>query len=347
MIMEKKQSTSINTLCAGCPKEFSEYLSYCRSLKFEASPNIKYLRQLFRDLYTQQGFPLNTYGDADWDWNRLTDGNPPTASTNAAPSDGGNGESGDRKVNSKPYGVYGDANGRPNSAANNRPQTATTNVAQSGSVGDSRPDSAAGNRNMESGGGGVFPRTRPETPAANSTAVTGANNSASGNKDNASGGGSNGASRGWTGEGGGGGRRPQSAQNRAPSTDKLPTASGSGGKEGTQKEGTNANGDAYVVAGAKSMMTYRRARSGNADNQAQQQGGQAPPPNGAGPTWGRPKATGRPKSAGIIGSRVPSGGGSTGNSSGVRSSGGGNRSNARAPQYSQTSKAQVYRGSVG
>merc|ERR1719506_3233804 len=36
MIMEKKQSTSINTLCAGCPKEFAEYLSYCRSLKFEA-----------------------------------------------------------------------------------------------------------------------------------------------------------------------------------------------------------------------------------------------------------------------------------------------------------------------
>jgi serine/threonine protein kinase len=27
MIMEKKQATSINTLCAGCPKEFAEYLS--------------------------------------------------------------------------------------------------------------------------------------------------------------------------------------------------------------------------------------------------------------------------------------------------------------------------------
>jgi serine/threonine protein kinase len=134
MIMEKKQSTSINTLCAGCPKEFSEYLSYCRSLKFEASPNIKYLRQLFRDLYTNQGFPLNTFGDADWDWNRLTDGNPPASSSSANEGDG------DRKnVNSKPYGMYGEnqgggGNSRPTSASK-RPQTATTNVAQSGSVG--------------------------------------------------------------------------------------------------------------------------------------------------------------------------------------------------------------------
>ena len=35
MIMEKKQSTSIASLCAGCPAAFSEYLSFCRSLKFE------------------------------------------------------------------------------------------------------------------------------------------------------------------------------------------------------------------------------------------------------------------------------------------------------------------------
>ena len=33
MILEKKQATSIAQLCQGCPAQFAEYLSYCRSLK--------------------------------------------------------------------------------------------------------------------------------------------------------------------------------------------------------------------------------------------------------------------------------------------------------------------------
>eukprot|EP00613_Pedinella_sp_CCMP2098_P017785 CAMPEP_0171769618 /NCGR_PEP_ID=MMETSP0991-20121206/53047_1 /TAXON_ID=483369 /ORGANISM="non described non described, Strain CCMP2098" /LENGTH=452 /DNA_ID=CAMNT_0012374683 /DNA_START=96 /DNA_END=1450 /DNA_ORIENTATION=+ len=122
MIMEKKQSTSINTLCAGCPKEFAEYLSYCRSLKFEASPNIKYLRQLFRDLFTAQGFPLAMYADNDWDWNRISDnastGSQPSASGGQANASGNGGAAAAAAaaaeggvaakpaVNSKPYGMY-------------------------------------------------------------------------------------------------------------------------------------------------------------------------------------------------------------------------------------------------
>ena len=68
MILEKKQATSIAQLCQGCPAQFAEFLSYTRSLKFDDNPNIQYLRQLFRDLYEQQGYPLSTIQDADWDW---------------------------------------------------------------------------------------------------------------------------------------------------------------------------------------------------------------------------------------------------------------------------------------
>ena len=171
MIMEKKQSTSINTLCAGCPKEFAEYLSYCRSLKFEASPNIKYLRQLFRDLYQQQGYALSTYGDADWDWNRLEQpkagldsGDNTQTDTNGKPLNCKNLRTVSvfyfsqafhfthihtifettpaRDMNSKPYGMYSiaaDSTGgsRPNSASAQRPTTAATAAARGGSIGAS------------------------------------------------------------------------------------------------------------------------------------------------------------------------------------------------------------------
>ena len=42
LILDKKQEISIAQLCHGCPAQFAEYLSYCRSLKFDASPNVAY-----------------------------------------------------------------------------------------------------------------------------------------------------------------------------------------------------------------------------------------------------------------------------------------------------------------
>lgn len=68
--MEKKQSITIPALCQGCPSQFAEYLAYCRSLKFEAKPNIAYLRGMFRDLFRSQGY-TNTNSSLDWDWNRV------------------------------------------------------------------------------------------------------------------------------------------------------------------------------------------------------------------------------------------------------------------------------------
>jgi len=73
LIMEKKQSITIPALCQGCPSQFAEYLAYCRSLKFEAKPNIAYLRGMFRDLFTSQGY-TNNNSSLDWDWNRVDSG---------------------------------------------------------------------------------------------------------------------------------------------------------------------------------------------------------------------------------------------------------------------------------
>jgi len=93
LIMEKKQQITIPALCQGCPSQFAEYLAYCRSLKFEAKPNIAYLRGMFRDLFRVQGY-TNNNASLDWDWNRIDgervttgDGTPPYAENGAGQVD--------------------------------------------------------------------------------------------------------------------------------------------------------------------------------------------------------------------------------------------------------------------
>jgi len=66
-ISEKKMATGVEELCKGFPIEFSNYLGYCRSLRFDDRPDYQYLRQLFRNLFHRQGF---TY-DYMFDWNNL------------------------------------------------------------------------------------------------------------------------------------------------------------------------------------------------------------------------------------------------------------------------------------
>ena len=56
--------TAIETLTKGMPPEFEQYLSYCRSLKFDEKPDIQYLRKLYKDLFYKMGYDY----DFVFDW---------------------------------------------------------------------------------------------------------------------------------------------------------------------------------------------------------------------------------------------------------------------------------------
>jgi len=49
-IHQKKLSTLPEQLCSGLPKEFCDYIKYCRNLNFEQEPNYNYLRNLFLNI---------------------------------------------------------------------------------------------------------------------------------------------------------------------------------------------------------------------------------------------------------------------------------------------------------
>ncbi|KAI9216064.1 kinase-like domain-containing protein, partial [Blastocladiella britannica] len=66
-IMEKKMTTSAETLARGFPNEFAVYLNYSRSLRFDDRPDYSYLRRLFRELFVREGFSY----DYVFDWTVL------------------------------------------------------------------------------------------------------------------------------------------------------------------------------------------------------------------------------------------------------------------------------------
>ena len=63
-IYEIKAGTSLEDLCQGFPEEFSIYLNYCKSLKFEDQPDYTYIKRLFKDLQVR----LNYESDNLFDW---------------------------------------------------------------------------------------------------------------------------------------------------------------------------------------------------------------------------------------------------------------------------------------
>ncbi|CAF0730455.1 unnamed protein product [Brachionus calyciflorus] len=64
-IGETKQSTTIEELCDGFPKEFADYMRYVRSLEFTESPDYKKLTKIFENLMKQKGwYPI----DWQFDW---------------------------------------------------------------------------------------------------------------------------------------------------------------------------------------------------------------------------------------------------------------------------------------
>jgi hypothetical protein len=72
--MEKKISTSIESLCKGFPQDLATYLTYVRNLRFDEKPDYAYLRTLLKDLFTKSGFEL----DYIYDWNLIQKNDNPT-----------------------------------------------------------------------------------------------------------------------------------------------------------------------------------------------------------------------------------------------------------------------------
>lgn len=66
-IREKKVSTPIEVLCKSQPVEFASYFHYCRSLTFDQRPDYDFLKRLFRDLFTREGYEF----DFVFDWTIL------------------------------------------------------------------------------------------------------------------------------------------------------------------------------------------------------------------------------------------------------------------------------------
>ncbi|KAK8792924.1 hypothetical protein WA158_005088 [Blastocystis sp. Blastoise] len=67
-ITRTKQSITFEELCNGYPSEFCTYLTYCRGLKFDETPNYEYLRGLFSTCMIKNNFK----DDGIYDWMDVT-----------------------------------------------------------------------------------------------------------------------------------------------------------------------------------------------------------------------------------------------------------------------------------
>ncbi|KAK2960430.1 putative Casein kinase I [Blattamonas nauphoetae] len=68
-IGDLKMGMSVDELCKGVPKEFADYLRYCRNLRFDEKPDYAYLRKLFRELMKSSGYT----NDQQFDWIKLSE----------------------------------------------------------------------------------------------------------------------------------------------------------------------------------------------------------------------------------------------------------------------------------
>lgn len=63
-IMNKKVNTPLDELCSDLPSIFEDYLNYCRGLRFNETPDYRYLRNLFIDYMKKEGI----VDDGVYDW---------------------------------------------------------------------------------------------------------------------------------------------------------------------------------------------------------------------------------------------------------------------------------------
>lgn len=62
--MEKKISSSIETLCKGFPDEIPAFIHYTRDLKFDDRPDYNFLKRLFKTIMEKEKYEL----DNEYDW---------------------------------------------------------------------------------------------------------------------------------------------------------------------------------------------------------------------------------------------------------------------------------------
>ena len=69
-VRDLKISTLPEELCSGLPKEFCDYIKYCRNLTFEQEPNYNYLKNLFLEIVkkNEKIRDLNSIGRIEFSW---------------------------------------------------------------------------------------------------------------------------------------------------------------------------------------------------------------------------------------------------------------------------------------
>jgi serine/threonine protein kinase len=130
-IMEKKMQTSVELLCKGAPAEFSTYLSYCRTLRFEDKPDYGYLRRLFKDLAAKESIDLN---DGIFDWSGANF-DKIHKSVNEDDDDDGEAINGDEDGNAGNAAAGGGGGGNGGGANNGNRETSTVRRKKSQNVG--------------------------------------------------------------------------------------------------------------------------------------------------------------------------------------------------------------------
>ena len=68
-ITEIKKKTTAEELCENLPKQFEQYIIYTRNLKYEATPDYNYLKNIFHSLLKQNNWTFDYY--YDWDVNKV------------------------------------------------------------------------------------------------------------------------------------------------------------------------------------------------------------------------------------------------------------------------------------
>ena len=76
-IREMKLATPTYELCEGIPREFGQYLDYCKELEFKEEPDYSFVRDIFRELMETRGYLY----DGNYDWSNFANfGDDDTAS---------------------------------------------------------------------------------------------------------------------------------------------------------------------------------------------------------------------------------------------------------------------------